>query len=112
MDRFVSETAASFPKASAKVGQASAQCHLLCDSAYLVGRTPRSARDALVPLLPMEIEIRVYAKKADGGVGRGPGGPPHRQSKRHWASACANLQRGALAPPLRSSQLRSYSRAL
>src|ERR1035437_7363366 len=30
----------------------------------LVGRTPRSARDALVP-------------HADGGVGREPGGPPH-----------------------------------
>src|SRR5271169_3256090 len=40
------------------------------------------------------IEIRVYAKKADGGVGRGPGGPPHWQSKRHWA--------GAPAPPLKA----------
>jgi len=36
-----------------------------------VGRTPRSARVPLDPLL---------AKQAGGGVGRGPGGPPHPSS--------------------------------
>src|SRR5271165_870057 len=45
------------------------------------------------------IEIRVYAKKADGGVGRGPGGPPHRQSKWHSPKAPAPPRR----TPLRTS---------
>ena len=39
-------------------------------SEYVVGRTPWSARDALVPH-PEACE------QADEGVGRGPGGPPH-----------------------------------
>jgi hypothetical protein len=39
----------------------------------LVGRTPWSARDAPVP--PPE---QPGCQQADGGVGRGPGGPPHQ----------------------------------
>jgi len=39
----------------------------------LVGRTPRSARVPPDPLLAGD----VAGARADGGVGRGPGGPPH-----------------------------------
>jgi stage II sporulation protein D len=42
----------------------------------MVGRTPRSAR---VPLDPLFTEAR-----ADGGVGCGPGGPPHHPCSCHW----------------------------
>ena len=40
--------------------------------AALVGRTPGSARDALVPRQPLS-----QPDQADEGVGRGPGGPPY-----------------------------------
>jgi hypothetical protein len=39
----------------------------------LVGRTPRSARDPLVPLLRVTTE----SHQTGQGAGRGPGGPPH-----------------------------------
>jgi hypothetical protein len=42
----------------------------------LVGQTPRSARVPLDPLLVNEINF-IQTKKADEGVGCGPGGPPH-----------------------------------
>ena len=40
----------------------------------LVGRTPRSARDPLVPLF----ELSADSHQADEGVGRGPGVRPTR----------------------------------
>jgi GT2 family glycosyltransferase/glycosyltransferase involved in cell wall biosynthesis len=46
--------------------------------AEMVGRTPRSARDALVPQPEQRDRHLVRREQADGGVGRGPGGPPHR----------------------------------
>jgi len=42
--------------------------------AALVGRTPWSARDALVPRQPC-----AEPEQADEGVGRGPGGPPYQR---------------------------------
>ena len=42
-------------------------------STQALGRTPGSARDALVP----QPEQPHQHQEADGGVGRGPGGPPH-----------------------------------
>ncbi len=42
----------------------------------MVGRTPRSARVPLDPLLTNEGGFMRTAH-ADGGVGCGPGGPPH-----------------------------------
>jgi hypothetical protein len=49
--------------------------------ALLVGRTPWSARDALVPPPAQRDQHLAKRKQADGGVGRGPGGPPHQQSR-------------------------------
>jgi len=43
----------------------------------LVGRTPWSARDALVPLPDHWRRPPVRYEEADQGFGRGPGGPPH-----------------------------------
>ena len=75
----------------------SAQCHLVFDraanSAESVGRTPWSARDALVPLPEQRYQHLAGLEQADEGVGRGPGGPPHPQgrmsitgkTKWHWA---------------------------
>jgi len=48
--------------------------------AEFVGQTPRSARVPLDPLSADEIGF-IYAVKADGGVGCGPGGPPHNQCR-------------------------------
>ena len=46
--------------------------------AEMVGRAPWYARDALVPL-PERLHPRhAKCEQADEGVGRGPGGPPHR----------------------------------
>src|ERR1035438_5505765 len=43
----------------------------------LVGRTPWSAADAPVGLLtPCKVPISLFRQR-DGGVPRGPGGPPH-----------------------------------
>jgi hypothetical protein len=42
-----------------------------------VGRTPWSAR---VPLDPLLAGLMTNPTEADGGVGRGPGGPPHHSS--------------------------------
>ena len=44
----------------------------------MVGRTPRSARDARVPLPESRYQLLAGGQQADGGVGRGPGGPPHQ----------------------------------
>jgi hypothetical protein len=44
----------------------------------MVGRTPRSARVPLDPLFATKIPF--HPVQADGGVGRGPGGPPHHRS--------------------------------
>ena len=41
----------------------------------LVGRTPRSARDALVPLPGQRYQHHAERQQADEGVPRGPGGP-------------------------------------
>jgi prepilin-type N-terminal cleavage/methylation domain-containing protein len=46
-----------------------------------VGRTPWSARDALVPLPEHRCRHLAGYVQADGGVGRGPGGPPHHPSR-------------------------------
>ena len=53
----------SFPKAA--------------NPAYIVGRTPWSARDASSRIRHNDISI-LQAREADGGVGCGPGGPPHQ----------------------------------
>ena len=53
--------------------------------APIVGRTPWSARDPLVPLFPVTAQVLASAKKADEGVGRGPGGPPHRLLARQFS---------------------------
>ena len=42
----------------------------------LVGRTPRSAADALVGLVGISTDF----EQRDQGVPRGPGGPPHNGS--------------------------------
>jgi hypothetical protein len=76
--------------------RAEAQCHLLfgkLESAQPVGRTPRSARDALVPLFPPRITRSPLSKSRPGGrlrtrgsappVVQNPGVP---KSKRHWAN--------------------------
>jgi FkbH-like protein len=44
----------------------------------VVGRTPWSARDALVPQPEQWSQHLGGGQQADGGVGRGPGGPPHQ----------------------------------
>src|ERR1019366_4813194 len=62
--------------------------------AQTVGRTPWSARDALVPRLKQLGQHHAKRAQADGGVGRGPGGPPHNQCRRcdtgenewHWVA--------------------------
>jgi len=48
--------------------------------APIVGRTPRSARVPLDPLFANEIRF-IHDARADGGVGCGPGGPPHSLRK-------------------------------
>ena len=59
----------------------SAQCHILFPipgiATESVGRTPWSARP-LRTLCTNEISF-IHAVQADGGVGCGPGGPPHNQ---------------------------------
>src|ERR1035438_3499235 len=49
---------------------------------FIVGRTPWSARDALVPPPEQRYQLPARRKQADGGVGRGPGGPPHHLCRR------------------------------
>src|ERR1019366_10217600 len=49
----------------------------IATTAKVVGRTPWSARDALVPLPAQRYRHLARRQQADGGVGRGPGGPPH-----------------------------------
>src|ERR1035438_10656641 len=44
----------------------------------LGGRTPWSARDALVPPPGQRHQHLAGHQQADEGVGRGPGGPPHQ----------------------------------
>ena len=55
---------------------------MMLRKALMVGRTPGSARDALVPLPGQRRQHLTRREQADGGVGRGPGGPPHHQWKR------------------------------
>ena len=43
----------------------------------MVGRNPCSAR---VPLDPLLAGAKIDPAEADGGVGRGPGGPPHHSA--------------------------------
>src|ERR1017187_10061446 len=50
-------------------------------AAELVGQTPLSARDALVPLPEQRYRHPEKREQADGGVGRSPGGLPHRQCR-------------------------------
>jgi hypothetical protein len=47
------------------------------NSAEMVGWTPWSARDAPVPQPEQRYQHVARRGQADGGVGRGPGGPPH-----------------------------------
>src|ERR1019366_1775925 len=47
------------------------------NAAEVVGQTPWSARDAPVPPLGQRGQRLAGCEQADGGVGRGPGGPPH-----------------------------------
>ena len=49
----------------------------LRNSRQFVGRTPWSARVPLDPLPIKGISFVTANDQADGGVGRGPGGPPH-----------------------------------
>src|ERR1035441_3313633 len=53
--------------------------------AQTVGRTPWSGcllgQDALVPRLEQLGQHHAKRAQADGGVGRGPGGPPHNQCR-------------------------------
>src|SRR5579863_9690161 len=50
----------------------------------------RGGADARVRAGP-PVRLRDHYKKADGGVGRGPGGPPHWQSSEEGAAAEASL---------------------
>src|ERR1035438_9199648 len=63
----------------------SVQCHILFakaeNSVEVVGRTPWSARDALVPLPEQRYQHLARREQADGGVGRGQEGPPHQTSQ-------------------------------
>src|SRR5450631_4749193 len=50
----------------------------------MVGRTPWSARDAPVPLPAHRVRYLAECEQADGGVGRGPGGPPHHRCSPYY----------------------------
>jgi hypothetical protein len=58
----------------------SSQCHLVSLDWELVGRTPWSARVPQDPLFCNELSF-IESQRADVGVGRGPGGPPHKSSQ-------------------------------
>jgi hypothetical protein len=45
-----------------------------------VGRTPSSARVPLDPLFFQPNRNHAIPEEADGGVGRGPGGPPYTEA--------------------------------
>ena len=51
------------------------------NAAEFVGRTPWSARDALVPQPEQRYQHPAKREQADGGVGRSPGGLPHDQCR-------------------------------
>src|ERR1035441_8395670 len=76
-----SSSQAKPPAPPMMVGQASAQYHIVfaraTNSAEAVGRTPWSARGAPVPHPEKRKRAICKLQTADGGVGRGPGGPPH-----------------------------------
>ena len=52
---------------------------------HMVGRPPWSGcplgQDALVPLPGQRYQHHAERQQADGGVGRGPGGPPHHSPR-------------------------------
>jgi cytochrome c oxidase assembly protein subunit 15 len=79
--------------------RASAQCHILsatpANPQDAVGRTPWSARDALVPLPERRDQHLAECQQADGGVGRGPGGPPHL-TRLAWAAVVVVVMQAAL----------------
>src|ERR1019366_8662078 len=52
------------------------------NAAEVVGQTPWSARDAPVPPLGQRGQRLAGCEQADGGVGHGPGGPPHDLCRR------------------------------
>ena len=62
-------------------GEWSAYAARLFRQLGMVGRTPWSARDAPVPLPAPRSQHLAGCEEADGGVGRGPGGPPHHQQR-------------------------------
>jgi hypothetical protein len=64
------------------------------NAAELGGADPRSARDAAVPLPAQWGQYLARREQADEGVGRGPGGPPHR------AYATSASQAASSVPPL------------
>jgi hypothetical protein len=47
-------------------------------TAVIVGRTPQSARVPPDPLFGSKLSL-IHTQEADGGVGCGPGGPPHNE---------------------------------
>src|ERR1022692_1327554 len=107
-----SSSQAEPPAPPIMVGQASAQCHIVfarpANPAEAVGRTPWSARDALVPHPEQRFPHLASCEQADGGGGRGPGGPPDalvphpEQRFQHLASceqADGGVGRGPGGPP-------------
>src|ERR1017187_7959473 len=76
-----SSSQAEPPAPPIMVGQASAQCHIVfarpANPAEAVGRPPVPARPPLVPQPDQRFQHLASCEQADGGVGRGPGGPPH-----------------------------------
>jgi hypothetical protein len=68
-----------------------------------VGRTPWSARVPLDPLFANEISL-IHAVQADGGVGCGPGGPPHNQRELcgYWEKYAALASQAAVSALMRT----------
>ena len=54
---------------------------MMLRKALMVGRTPGSARDALVPQPVQRYQHLAGCQQADGGVGRGPGVRPTKPAE-------------------------------
>ena len=75
----------------------------------LVGRTPRSAADALVGLVGISIQF----EQRDQGVPRGPGGPPHQAQTFEGVGATSNHTQSPAFASLRTlRRIRSRFSAL
>src|ERR1035437_10247782 len=68
------------------------------NAAEVVGQTPRSARDALVPHPEQRGQRLAGCEQADGGVGRGPGGPPHDLCRRPAPEKTSGISLAICAP--------------